>query len=269
MTNEELCSLIARDGNREQIYALWEQTHKLFFMHADRLYRRYRERASCCGAEPEDLRQVCWFAFLSALSDYIREPGRDEKLTTFAWAHVRREIYGLLNLRTERQRKEPLNNAVSIDVPLSSDDEVLTIADTLSDSAALKPFEDVAESEIAGQIRECVSRLDPTQGEIVRWRYWEEEPISSIADRMGITVSETQSLQRKAMRSLRRMERLRRIRSEFYQSRTFTKHTGFKFFKENGMSSVEYHILKLEKRLGGLTGEGGNGYGESGSESEA
>jgi RNA polymerase sigma factor (sigma-70 family) len=216
------------------------------------LYARHRERAVSCGAERSDCLQVCWFAFLDAVEAYNREQERSEKFSSFARFHVRRHIYSLLGLRTSK--REPLNEADSADAPIYTDDGEYTIADTLADERAEIPFDDVANADVA---REVLGRLDLLSDKmrgIMRRHFWEGRTLTEIAKADGANPKRVHNLYRDALRKLRRDDRLRQIHDEFYANANLTRHTGFKFFKETQTTSVEWHLLKLEERLGRAKG---------------
>ena len=246
MTNEELCAEI-RDGNSTTLHALWEQTDRLFYKISRELYARHRERTVSCGVEIADCLQVCWFAFLDAVRGYNREPERKEKFASFAGYHVRHHIFALLGLRTSK--REPLNVADSIDAPLQSDNGEYTLADTLADETAAVPFEEIINADIAREVLDIVGVLPENKRNIIMRHFWEDRNFTEIADTDGVNPRRVHNLYRDALRKLRRDERLRQIHDEFYATANFTKHTGFRFFKENMMSSVEWQLLKLEERL--------------------
>ena len=66
---------------------------------------------------------------------------------------------------------------------------------------------------------------------------------------MGLTPKQIHNQYRVAIQKLRRDKRLQEIHDDYYANTTFTKHTSFRFFKENQMSSVEWHLIRLEERL--------------------
>jgi RNA polymerase sigma factor (sigma-70 family) len=245
MTNEDLCAAV-REGDNAALNTLWEQSDRLFYAIARSVYSRHRERAASCGVEYADCRQVCWFAFLDAVEAYNRAE-RTKKFPSFAGYHVRRHVYALLGLRTSK--REPLNGADSIDAPLQADEGEYTIADTLADESAAIPFEDVANADIAREVLERVDTLSEQRCGIIYRRFWEGETLAGIAADACVNPTRIHSLYRDALRKLRRDERIRQIYDEYYSGTSLTKHTGFTFFRETGMSSMEHHLLRLEERL--------------------
>jgi RNA polymerase sigma factor (sigma-70 family) len=246
MTNEELCILIAQ-GHEDKIITLWEQTDKLFYMFARRMYSHYSDRAVSHGVELNDCFQVCWFAFLDTLVAYNKKPERDKKFTSFACLHVKRHIYILLGLRTSK--REPLDYAMSLDAPLPTDEENLTVMDTIADTEAEKTFEKIECSDMEERVLERVATLPEKQAAVVRERFWKDKTLTEISKELGITPKQMYNQYKDVIRKLRRDQKLKEIHREFYVRRSFIKHTGFQFFKETGMSSVEWNILRLEELI--------------------
>ncbi|HNX89363.1 MAG TPA: sigma-70 family RNA polymerase sigma factor [Paludibacteraceae bacterium] len=249
MTNEELLQQIRNEeGDDHTLATLWEQVCRLFYMHSDGLYHRHKGRADSCGVERDDCRQVCWFAFLDAIKAYNGKPDNELMFSTYAKYHVRRRVYELLGYRTSK--REPLNGAVSLDAPLpGNEDEKITIGDTIADSSAEAPFEDIDCSDTAAEVLERVSALPTKQAAAVRGRFWQDKTLTEVGAELGLTPKQIHNQYQAAIGKLRRDKRLQEIRDDYYANTTLTKHTGFQFFKENGMSSVEWHLLKLEERL--------------------
>ena len=251
MTNEELCQKI-RDGDAGALNALWAQTDRLYYTIARSLYARHRERAASCGVEAADCLQVCWFAFLDTVEAYNCEREREDRFAAFAGFHVRHHIFALLGLRTAR--RELLNGADSIDAPIASDKGEFTLAGTLADETSAVPFEEIDNADLAREVLERVGALSDERLGIIRRHFWEGRTLTDIAKADGLNPKRVHTLYRDTLRRLRRDERLQEIHREFYANANFTRHTGFQFFKEAQMSSVEWHLLKLEERLGRARG---------------
>lgn len=249
MTNEELLQQIRNgEGDDRTLATLWEQVCRLFYMHSDGLYRRHKGRADSCGVERDDCRQVCWFAFLDTLKAYNAKPDAELKFSTFIKFHVRRRVYELLGYRTSK--REPLNGAVSLDAPLpGSEDENITASDTIADPSAELPFEEIDCSDTAAEVLERVSALPPKQAAAVHGRFWQDKTLTEVGAELELTPKQIYNQYQVAVHKLHRDKRLQEICDDYYANTTLTKHTGFRFFKENGMSSAEWHLLKLEERL--------------------
>ncbi len=212
MTNEELCMLIAQ-GHEDKILTLWEQTDKLFYMFARRMYSRYSDRAVSHGVELNDCFQICWFAFLDTLVAYNKKPERDKKFTSFAYLHVKRHIYILLGLRTSK--REPLDYAMSLDAPLPTDEENLSVIDTIADTESVKPFEKIECSDLEERVLERIATLPEKQATVVREKFWKDKSLSEIAKELGITPKQVHNQYKDAIRKLRRDQKLRRYIESF------------------------------------------------------
>lgn len=249
MTNEELLHQIRNGKSDDRARAtLWEQTAYLFYIHSDGLYRRHKNHADSCGVERDDCRQVCWFAFLDTIKAYNTKPDTELKFSTFIKFHVRRRVYELLGYRTSK--REPLNGAVSLDAPLpGGEDENISVGDTIADPSAERPFEVIDGSDIAAEVEGIISALPPKQAAAIRGRFWQDRTLTEVGAEMGLTPKQIHNQYQVAIQKLRRDKRLQEIHDDYYANTTLTKHTGFRFFKENGMSSVEWHLIRLEKWL--------------------
>lgn len=254
ITNEKLC-LLAAKGDNAALNTLWIRTERLFRYFASRLYNRYRAHARACGIELDDCFQVCWFAYLDAIKDYAKKPDRKEKFTSFTHFHVIRQVFDLLGLRTSK--REPLDYAGSLDAPLPTEEGEMTLGDMISDPTAELPFEQVEVSDLARYILERVDMLSEKQSASVRCRHWDNQTFAEIAADLGVTPQRVRFLYKKALRKLSQDERIQEIYQEFYADTNFTRNVGFKFFKETGMSSVEYHLIRLEERIARVRGGGG------------
>ena len=128
MTNEELVKQI-QNGEREYIEQLWEQVADLVRYLADKHLLKY---PSHYQQYHEDMVQQAYFSFLRAVEGY--QEGKSG-FTSYLAYHVRNAFNEVLQGRSIRQQNEPLNNALSVDLPLS-DTEDLTLADMLIDETA-------------------------------------------------------------------------------------------------------------------------------------
>ena len=128
MTNEELVKQI-QNGEREYIEQLWEQVADLVRYLADKHLLKY---PSHYQQYHEDMVQQSYFYFLKAIEGYQEEKG---SFTSYLSYYVRNAFNEVLQGRSIRQQNEPLNNALSVDLPLS-DTEDLTLAEMLIDDTA-------------------------------------------------------------------------------------------------------------------------------------
>ena len=170
-TNEELAAAV-QAGDYDALMRLWEQVRRLVLKQAHRW-------AGVGGLEVDDLMQCGFIALMEAADTYDSDGG--SAFSTWLVMHIRREFAAACGQRTERQRREPLLNALSIDAPLTDDAwEPFTLADTLEDPSASEAMEAVDERDHDDRLRavleEALACLTPEQQEAVRRRYYRQEP---------------------------------------------------------------------------------------------
>lgn len=170
-TNEELASAV-QNGDRDALLKLWEQVRRLVLKQA-------RRWAGVGGLEVDDLMQCGFIALMEATNTYDSDGG--SAFSTWLVMHIKKEFAVACGQRTERQRREPLLNALSLDAPLTDDaGDPFTLTDILEDPSATSAMEAVDERDhddrLRAVIEETIARLTPEQQEAVRRRYYRQEP---------------------------------------------------------------------------------------------
>ena len=129
MTNEKLVEKI-KSGKTEYISDLWKQVYKFIDMQAGKVLENYPEQYRSLR---EDMVNESYFYFLKAINAY------DSEQSSFVYYlnyYIKNAFLVVINGgRTERAAKEPLNHAISYDMPIQNA-ENLTIADMLIDDTA-------------------------------------------------------------------------------------------------------------------------------------
>lgn len=141
MSNEELAVMI-QSGAREKIIELWEQVRRFAWKRANRWAIALDRRG---GVTDEDLVQAAFLALLDAVDSFRPESG-----SFLTWYNLRLKsaFTETAGLRTQRERKDPMRSAISLDAPLADDaGNSFTIADIVPDPAAQAALDDVAERE--------------------------------------------------------------------------------------------------------------------------
>lgn len=129
MTNEKLVSEI-KSGKKEYIPELWEQVEKFIDMQAGKLLDHYPDYYRILR---NDMVNESYFHFLKAIEFY--DPDRSGFLTYLNW-HLRTAFFNVLNGgKTEKAANDPINSAVSYDLPVKNTED-LTIADMIIDETA-------------------------------------------------------------------------------------------------------------------------------------
>lgn len=152
------------------ILKLWWAVRRFAMKQANRWHKALGERG---GQTTDDLEQTAFIALLEALDGWEADKG-----SFIGWYALRlktafAKVYGL---RTERDKRDPLNNfPLAIDTPLNEDSD-LTIADVLPDPLAEKPFEAMP-LEIA--IQDALAALPPEEQSAIVNEFWREQRADS------------------------------------------------------------------------------------------
>jgi len=175
MTNEEIAMRI-QNGERDMILDLWEGVRP----YARRQAARWA-RSGYGGVEIDDLQQTAFLVLLDALEAYQPENG---KFITWFALRLKGGFTEATGQRTRRERADPLQSAVSLDVPLSDDESgELNLVDTIADPGAAEQIEAVAEQDfILHRHRAVMAALDELPGElkdVVIRKFWNNEAVDT------------------------------------------------------------------------------------------
>ena len=247
-SNEELVALI-QGGAKEYIPELWEQIAGLVKWKANRLMAVLNPRGnfSGCGVEFGDLFNTGFPAMMEAVETYDPESGA---FSTWFMFYLKKAYAELTGYRTERQKHEPLNNAVSLNMPLSDEADPGELADLVADPQATALMESTDDAMLRNPLRTAheaaLSDLPDNQGEILRAKFWDSADRSEIAANMGITAEKVRSLEGQAIRTLRKPEHACKL-IDFYDF-SYYSGTGLTTFQHTGASIQERFLLIQEER---------------------
>lgn len=193
MTNEQLVALV-QAGDRAALVELWGQVRRLVLKYA-------RRWAGLGGTALEDLEQAGAVAMLRAVDGFDVSTGY--AFTSYLVPLMKAEFSVATAQTTSRTRRDPLQTASSLDMPLAGEgDDAFTLADLLPDPAAEAAIQEVAEMDWEDHRRAAVQAAidtlpDDLKAEIVS-RYWHDKPMDHLAHA-------------KAMRMLRHPSRSRAL----------------------------------------------------------
>lgn len=241
MTNEQLAGFIKQGGNDELIPILWENVRKLMHSNSRRFYATHKAKCDSSGVELWDLYQVCYTAFLEAVKGFKPESGL--KFTSFLKYPFRNAVNELIGLRTSRTIHEPLNNSTSLDKPLdSSEDDVITLLDTLADDTALDFIQRMETASVGATVRAVIETLQEQHREVIKLRYFEGLTLKQTGERLGVSPERVRQRESMALRILRQNKILRELWKDFCSQRY---RTSFSWFR----TSPEYYFaLKRAER---------------------
>lgn len=176
MTNEELVALI-QAGERDRLPELWDQVERFVASRANRLLIAMGpDRAALAGVEFGDLYNSGYFALVDAAERY--DPAAGAKFITFFSMRLKSYFSETTGFRLARQRKDPLNNAKSLDARLKENDEDSgAFGDFIPDpkaAQALQAVEDTIQRDYTRQaVRQALEQL-PTEERLAIKAYYYE-----------------------------------------------------------------------------------------------
>jgi len=121
--------------------------------------------------EFEDLCQSAFLGFMKAIDAYDPDCGAFSVMLKWQVQHTCRAEVGL------RGKREPLYDALSLNKPLSDDDDDIEHIDILTDPDAEKPFEVVTDhiynAELRSALDKCMAQMPQEHADILRARYYD------------------------------------------------------------------------------------------------
>lgn len=236
MTNEEL-AVLAKTGDQDAYTQLWLQVRRLVIRQALRVLRALGgERL----ADLDDLTQAGYLAMVSAVERFDPESGW--KFTTYLTGALKTAFADCTGYRTVRGRSDPIRHAVSLDAPLSDEDEG-TLSELVADP--VDRMDEADERMYRGWLHDTLeailSDLPELEEQTIRQRYYEGLTLREIGERSGVDPETARQWENKAMRKLRNPKVLSRLdlRTDFYR---------------RGSNPVESNVLWREELEGRFLG---------------
>ena len=197
MTNEELAQQI-QQGERDLILPLWEQVRR--YAH-DRAYKWHRATGGRGGVTLDDLEQEAFIALLEALEGWDEKAG---KFLTWYDLRLKSAFTAATAQRTQRDRFDPLESALSLDAPLlDGEDDPFILADVVADPRAEDDLNTVEERDRQAAIRRVLDSLQAEQRRVILLRYYHDMTREQTAQRLHLTRSRAATIEAKALRLLR------------------------------------------------------------------
>lgn len=243
MSNEELVAEI-QTGAVERIPELWEQVERLVKKRAW-LMLAEKNRPTI---DVDDLVQSGFIAFLYAVERY--DPAGGAKFSTYLCLCLKNAFGECMGIRTEKQKNDPINWAVSLSRPLADDKDSGKLCDIVPDPDADIPMETVEEKMWREQLHEAIesamSALSDDQKDTLRLRYYKDMTLTEIADMQGISFERVRQKENKALRILRQPEQACKLIS--FHDFNYYCCTGLDAFNRTGMSIQEKYLIVQEYR---------------------
>ena len=249
MTNEELVAEI-QSGNSEAMEQLWNQCYKYIRKTANRWAAATQTRP---GFDIEDLMQSAFLALYDAVNGFRADKGKS--FIGYLDMCLKGEFTKVCGNRTVRDRKDPLNNCLSLDYPIESDDgdsKTQTMVDFIKDPVrAEDAIEDaIFMQQCAEVIKTELQKLPENQEQAIASYYLNGKNYSEIAEDMQCTGSYVGALVKKGLRTLKRSVTLKRIFDDmnYYSDRNLYRNTGYTSWKRTGSSVQEYEVIRKEEQ---------------------
>lgn len=189
MTNEELVALI-QAGERDKINELWQNVERFVWQQAGRRILRGAD-----GVTVEDLYQSGYLALVEAVESYDAERG----MSFIGWLAValKNTFNAAAGQRSERQRRDPIHQAVSVDAPAYQDEAGPTVAEIVPDESAVIAFSAVEYRDFLRYCRRLIAAalytLPPAQGNLLRLHYLEGRSLDDTAALCGLSCKQAAS----------------------------------------------------------------------------
>lgn len=151
------------------ILALWLACRRYVTRQARRWHRAFAGR---CGVELEDLEQTGFLALARAAETWRVESGA---FSTWLTVHLRAAFSAAYGMQTERSRREPLNFAVSLEMPPAGTDEDCMLCDIIPDTEAERAFEAVEQQELCEAVQSAIAKLPEEQQAAIYGEFWQSK----------------------------------------------------------------------------------------------
>ncbi len=246
MSNEDLVALI-QAGERDRLPELWEQVERFVAMQARKVASKLNGRHSVTF---EDLYQSGYIAFSAAIETFSADCGS----SFLSWLdfYLKTEFANWGGWRTERQKSDPLNNAVSLDAPIGdSEEDDTTLGDRQSDPGSILAFEEAERAVWNTQLRRAletaIDEIPLGQGETIRRRYFQGESLAQVALFQGVSLERVRQVEEKALRSLRDTAAAEQLEAFLEEQTPYHLRVGVQQFQRTQTSAVEKIVLIRER----------------------
>lgn len=243
MTNEELVQLI-QDGQAEYISQLWDQVYLFICRMAKK--RLIGEDGNAWQLE-DDLVNESYFSFLEAVSGFKSDAGA--KFLTYLEYHLRNSFNRVLGVRTQKDRRNPMRYAASLDAPLDGAKDI-TLQDTIIDHMSEEDYRFIENDAFWQDVHELLEEtiLSVTSGrlqEAFLTMLHENCIFSEACRRIGIPEEKQRSMNSMQTTGLRQIrlqlkgrawQRCRKIGIDEYLS-IGLRGSGLSAYRRNGFTS--------------------------------
>lgn len=197
MSNEELAAAIKR-GEREKLPQLWAQVERFVLKHA---HRWALALDGAGGITADDLAQAGYLAMAEAVGRFDPEAGG--AFMTVLWYALKQEFTQAAGLRTQRERKDPLRLAASLDIPATDEEDGEPLEALIADPQAEQDFETIEAKQLHDALENALHSLTVVQLAVIRCRYYLDMTQQQTARALDMERSEAHTAEQRALRILR------------------------------------------------------------------
>ena len=239
-TNERIVERI-QAGDAEALDTLCAANRGLVAHVAKRYAAELNSRGDC---DTDDLMQAGFIGVFLAATLYT--PDRGAKFSTYAVFYIRREMRRTLGLLTSK--RDAGRGATSLDAPLYSDNDELTLLDTLVDNEAEDINGRIEREELKAAVRSAVGRIRNNKNRrAIEAYYFLEKSTEQQAEEDGVSVQNISKRLNKGHLELYRDAKLSRWAVD-YEHTNIYRYKGVRSFKSSFSSVVEDIIIQAEER---------------------
>lgn len=181
------------------------------------------------------------------MNSYKPEHG---KFSTWFMYHLKTAFAEVTGYRTKAGKNEPINNALSLDKPLTDDSDSSLFGDFIPDKRASATLEAVEDREYQKQLHEAMETalgaIPENCSEVLRLRYYQNMTLEECGGALGVGAERVRQMECKGLRFLRQPKNAACLRS-FYDFNFFC-HTGMSAFTHTGMSVQERYLMIEEEQ---------------------
>jgi len=242
MSNEEIVSLI-QSGNVNYFADLWEQIERLVQWKANRIISAIGSRA---GTEFDDLYQSGYLAMVAAVNTYDSESG---SFAGWFMLHLRTAFAEATGTRSQKQAKDPIHSAMSLNCPLCDDSDadllLAVIPDPIGEISLQNVEERIYQQQLHNALTAALEKLPDNERDVIQKKYLEGIPVEQIAVETGTTREVIRQNEKNGLRQLRHPANAKLLRP-FYDFDYYGL-SGLSAFKNTGMSVQERYLIHQEK----------------------
>lgn len=243
MSNKELVEKI-QAGALELMGELWVQNKGLIAWKAKQIMTALNLRGNPCGVELDDLLQSGYIALDAAVKTYKTDSGIFSAWLMF---YLQSEFANVTGYRTKAEQREPLNNALSLDIRPNGETDEITLGDCIEDPGAAIELERTVEELWRDQLSEALAAglagIPQQQADILRLRYFDELTLQDASCKLSISRDKVSQEEHRGLRALRTEALLQFYDFDYYGGTSLTA------FRNSGKTVQERYLIEVDRKF--------------------